>query len=157
MSIILPQIFTILLIVLMLIAGWTDIRSRTIPNEINAAIALLAMGWWLVCGLPLWPAIGIRIGVAFVVFAVFALMFALRMMGGGDVKMIAALALWLPFTSLMTMLTVMALSGGMITMFLLIRHRWRPNENKPQVPYGIAIAIGGLWVSGNGLLTMPGS
>jgi prepilin peptidase CpaA len=84
-------------------------------------------------------------------------MFALRMMGGGDVKMIAALALWLPFASLMTMLTVMALSGGIITLFLLARHRWRPNENKPQVPYGIAIAIGGLWVSGNGLLTITAS
>jgi prepilin peptidase CpaA len=154
MSNILAQIFTILLIVLLLIAGWTDIRSRTIPNEVNLAIALLAIGWWFICGLSLWPAIGIRIAVALVVFAIFALMFALRMMGGGDVKMIAALALWLPFTSLMTMLTVMALSGGIITLFLLARHRWRPNENKPQVPYGIAIAIGGLWVSGNGLLTI---
>jgi prepilin peptidase CpaA len=57
----------------------------------------------------------------------------------------------------MTMLTVMALSGGIITLFLLARHRWRPNENKPQVPYGIAIAIGGLWVSGNGLLTITTS
>jgi prepilin peptidase CpaA len=157
MSNILAQIFTILLIVLLLIAGWTDIRSRTIPNEVNLAIALLAIGWWFICGLSLWPAIGIRIAVALVVFAIFALMFALRMMGGGDVKMIAALALWLPFTSLMTMLTVMALSGGIITLFLLARHRWRPNENKPQVPYGIAIAIGGLWVSGNGLLTITTS
>lgn len=150
---VLPQIFTILLIVLLLMAGWTDIRSRTIPNEINAAIALLAIGWWLVCGLPVWPVIGLRLVVALAVFAVFAGMFALRMMGGGDVKMIGALALWLPFGSLMTMLTVMALSGGALTLFLLIRHRWRPNENKPQVPYGIAIAIGGLWVAGNGLLT----
>lgn len=157
MSNILAQIFTILLIVLLLIAGWTDIRSRTIPNEVNLAIALLAIGWWFVCGLPFWPGIGIRIAVAIVVFVIFALMFALRMMGGGDVKMIAALALWLPFASLMTMLTVMALSGGIITLFLLARHRWRPNENRPQVPYGIAIAIGGLWVSGNGLLTITAS
>jgi prepilin peptidase CpaA len=157
MSNILAQIFTILLIVLLLIAGWTDIRSRTIPNEVNLAIALLAIGWWFVCGLSFWPGIGIRIAVAIVVFVIFALMFALRMMGGGDVKMIAALALWLPFASLMTMLTVMALSGGIITLFLLARHRWRPNENRPQVPYGIAIAIGGLWVSGNGLLTITAS
>lgn len=153
MSTIPGQIFTILLIVLLLMAGWTDIRSRTIPNEINAAIAILAIGWWLACGLPLWPAVGIRIAVALVVFGIFTVLFALRMMGGGDVKMIGALALWLPFGSLMTMLMVMALSGGVLTLFLLIRHRWRPNENMPQVPYGIAIALGGLWVSGNGLLT----
>jgi len=112
-------------------AAWTDIKTRTISNELNAAIALLAVG----------------------LFMLFAMLFMLRMMGGGDVKMIAALALWLPFNALMAMLTVMALAGGAITVFLLVRQRWRPNAARPEVPYGVAIAIGGLWVIANGLLT----
>ena len=153
MSIQFPDLFGILLAVLLLMAAWTDIKTRTISNELNAAIALLAVAFWWVAGDALWPDVAIRIGVALLLFAVFAVLFILKMMGGGDVKMIAALALWLPFSSLMVMLTVMALAGGVITLFLLIRQRWRPNAARPEVPYGVAIAIGGLWVIANGLLT----
>ncbi len=153
MSIQFPDLFGILLAVLLLMAAWTDIRTRTISNEVNAAIALLAIAFWWVVGETIWPDLAIRIGVALLVFGVFALLFMIRMIGGGDVKMIAALALWLPFQALMSMLTVMALTGGLISAFLLIRQRWRPNADRPEVPYGVAIAIGGLWVIANGLLT----
>lgn len=153
----LPRIFVTLLIVLLLMAAWTDIRSRTISNEINAAIAILAIGWWWVCGEALWPDVAIRIAIAAGLFVACVGLFALNMMGGGDVKMIGAIALWLPFPLLMEMLTVMAIAGGIITLFMLIRHRWRRNEDRPQVPYGVAIAAGTLWVSANGLLTMTGA
>ena len=153
MTIQLPDLFGILLAVLLLMAAWTDIRSRTISNEINITIALLAVIFWIVAGEALWPDVAIRIGVALVLFVLFAILFMLKMMGGGDVKMIAALALWLPFSALMVMLTVMALAGGVITLFLVIRQRWRPNAERPEVPYGVAIAAGGLWVIANGLLT----
>jgi prepilin peptidase CpaA len=149
-----PDIFSVLLIVLLVMASWTDIRTRTISNELNAAIAILAVIWWGFSGEPVWPDVALRVGIALMVFAAFAGLFAIRMMGGGDVKMIAALALWLPLPELMTMLIVMALAGGAITLFLLIRHRWRQNEDRPEVPYGVAIAIGGVWVIANGLLTI---
>ncbi|KKC24406.1 A24 family peptidase [Sphingomonas sp. SRS2] len=153
MNVQLPDIFGIMLAVLLLMAAWTDIKTRTISNELNATIALLAIGFWYVAGESLWPDVALRIAVALGLFVIFALLFMLKMMGGGDVKMIAALALWLPFNALMIMLTVMALAGGVITAFLLIRARWRPNAARPEVPYGVAIAIGGLWVIANGLLT----
>jgi prepilin peptidase CpaA len=150
----LPDIFGILLAVLLLIAAWGDYRTRTIANEVNATIALLAIGWWWVSGETLYPDIALRIGLALGLFAIFAGLFMLGMMGGGDVKMIAALALWLPFPALLTMLAVMAIAGGAITLFLMIRRRFRPNEEGPiEVPYGIAIAAGGLWIIANGLLT----
>ena len=150
------DIFGILLAVLLLMAAWTDIKTRTISNELNATIALLAIVFWFVIGEPL-PDIALRVGVAVGVFALFAGLFMLRMMGGGDVKMIAALALWLPINALFVMLTVMALAGGVITVVLLIRQRWRPNAGRPEIPYGVAIAIGGLWVIANGLLTTTGA
>lgn len=153
MSIQLPDLFGILLAVMLLMAAWTDIKTRTISNELNAAIALIAVAFWWVAGDALWPDVAIRIGIAVLLFFIFAGLFMLKMMGGGDVKMIAALALWLPFNALMVMLTVMALAGGVITVVLLIRQRWRPNAERPEVPYGVAIAIGGLWVIANGLLT----
>jgi prepilin peptidase CpaA len=153
MSIQLPDLFGILLAVLLLMAAWTDIRTRTISNELNAAIALFAIAFWWVTGEALWPDIAIRVGVALLLFALCAGLFMLRMMGGGDVKMIGALALWLPLKALAPMLTVMALAGGVITLILLIRQRWRPNAEKPEVPYGVAIALGGIWVIANGFLT----
>ena len=153
MTVQLPDIFGVLLAVLLLMAAWTDIKTRTISNELNATIALLAIGFWWVAGESLWPDVALRIAVAMGIFILFALLFMLRMMGGGDVKMIAALALWLPFSALMVMVTVMALAGGVITLFLVIRQRWRPNAERPEVPYGVAIAAGGLWVIANGLLT----
>lgn len=155
MTVQLPDIFGVLLAVLLIMAAWTDIKTRTISNELNAAIALLAIGFWWVAGESLWPDVALRIAIALGIFIVFALLFMLKMMGGGDVKMIAALALWLPFSALIVMLTVMALAGGAITVFLLVRHHWRPNAARPEVPYGVAIAVGGLWVIANGLLTTP--
>ena len=41
-------------------------------------------------------------------------------MGGGDVKLIGALALWLPLPALIWMLVVMSLIGGAVTLALLI-------------------------------------
>jgi prepilin peptidase CpaA len=149
----LPDLFGILLAVLLLMAAWTDIRTRTISNELNAAIAIFAIAFWWAIGEPLWPDVALRIAVALGLFLLFAVLFMLRLIGGGDVKMIAALALWLPVQALMQMLTIMALSGGVIAIILLIRQRWRPNAAKPELPYGVAIAIGGLWVIANGLLT----
>ncbi len=149
----LSDIFGILLAVLLLMAAWSDLRTRTIPNELNAVIALLAIGWWWVSGESLWPDIALRLALALGTFALFAGLFLLRMMGGGDVKMIAAIALWLPFDALVTMLIVMAITGGIITLAMLIRRKFRPNDQSIEVPYGVAIAIGGIWVVANGLLT----
>ncbi len=134
-------------------AAWADIRTRTISNELNATIALLAIAFWFVVGEAVWPDLAIRIGIAVGLFLLFAVLFLMRWMGGGDVKMIGALALWLPLPALVAMLTVMALAGGVIALVLLIRQKWRPNAEKPEVPYGVAIALGGLWVIANGLLT----
>jgi prepilin peptidase CpaA len=123
---------TILLVILGLIlvsAGIEDARKREIANWKNAAIALLAVPWWIASGLPLWPDIAIQIGIAVIVFALFAAAFHFGVMGGGDVKMIGALALWFPFQPLLTMLI----------------DKWvRRQSAQPEVPYGIAIAIAAL-------------
>lgn len=138
---------TILLVMLGLIlvsAGIEDARKREIANWKNAAIALLAVPWWIANSLPLWPDIAIQIGVALIVFALFAAAFHFGMMGGGDVKMIGALALWFPFQPLLTMLIIMSLAGGAITLLMLIDKWVRRQSAQPEVPYGIAIAIAAL-------------
>jgi len=137
----------ILLVVLGLIlvsAGIEDARKREIANWKNAAIALLAVPWWVANGLALWPDIALQIAIAIAVFALFAAAFHFGMMGGGDVKMIGALALWFPFQPLVTMLIIMSLAGGAITLLMLIDKWLRRQSAQPEVPYGIAIAIAAL-------------
>ena len=133
---------------LLLAAGLEDVRTREIANAKTAAIALLAPLWWHANGLG-WGDVTVQVGVAAAVFALFVGAFALRQMGGGDVKLIGALALWLPPGPLAAMLVAMVLAGGAITLAILIEHRWRRRLSGGagrmiEVPYGGAIAIAGL-------------
>lgn len=133
---------------LLLSAGIEDARTREIADRKNAAIALIAPLWWWASGLPLWPDALFQIGGAVAMFLLFALAFRVGMMGGGDVKMIAALALWLPLGLLMRMLLLMSILGGVVTLVMLIDHRLRrAGDGKAiEVPYGVAIAMAGLLV-----------
>ena len=54
----------VLLGVLMVAAAISDLRSRTISNELNAAIALLAIPFWIASGLAAWPDVPIQFGAA---------------------------------------------------------------------------------------------
>jgi prepilin peptidase CpaA len=38
----------------------------------------------------------------------------------------------------------MSLAGGVLTLGLVAWHRAKRREGRPQVPYGVAIAVGGL-------------
>ena len=95
-------------------AGIQDARTREIANWKNAAIALLAPFYWWACGLAVWPDMAAQFGLALIVFALFIATFQFGWMGGGDVKMIGALALWLPLVPLVWMLIVMSLVGNLM-------------------------------------------
>ena len=133
---------------LLLSAGIEDARTREIADRKNAAIALIAPLWWWASGVPLWPDAMLQIGVAIGLFLLFALAFRVGMMGGGDVQMIAALALWLPLGPLMRMLLLMSIAGGIVTLAMLIDHRLRRSgsDGAIEVPYGVAIAMAGLLI-----------
>jgi prepilin peptidase CpaA len=131
---------------LLVSAGIQDARTREIANWKNAAIALLAPVWWWANGLAIWPDVAIQIGVALLVFAFFAGAFALGQMGGGDVKMIGALALWLPVMPLIWLIVLMSLLGGGLTLLMVAEKLVRRHERLLEIPYGVAIAIAGLLV-----------
>jgi prepilin peptidase CpaA len=135
------------------VAAWGDIRTRTIPNWLNLTIALAAPASWWASGMSPWPDMAIQVGIAALVFALFAGAFALGMMGGGDVKLIAALALWLPFGPLFDMLLLMAVLGGVLTLVMLVLHRLQKAQGQPEIPYGVAIALAGIVVLANQNLT----
>jgi len=146
MTIGLSWILLTALAAMLLAACWCDLKARTIPNGLNLAIALLAIPFWWSVGLPLWPDAALQFGVAALVFGLFAIAFALGAMGGGDVKLVAAIALWLPFQAVVALLFIMSLAGGALTLAMWIRHRLARRTEKLEIPYGVAIAFGGLWL-----------
>lgn len=131
------------LALLLVSAGIEDVRRREIANWKNGAIALLAPLWWWASGLGL-PEIGWQIGIALAASTLFITAFYFGCMGGGDVKMIGALALWLPLYPLIFMLIVMSLIGGVLTALMLIDKLVRRKSGDLEIPYGVAIACGAL-------------
>jgi len=133
------------LAIALLVAAVTDLRSRRIGNWLTGAIALAAPLFWMANGLDLWPDIAMQLGVALATFAVLAALFAIRAMGGGDVKLLTALALWIEPSLFLSFLFVMALLGGVVTILFGAWHVARRRRERLAVPYGVAIALAGQW------------
>ena len=96
--------------------------------------------------MPLWPDAAIQSASRLAVFALLAAAFYIGMMGGGDVKLAAALALWFSPASTLQFLVLMSLAGGVLTLIVLIAapNVAKKTEGRPEIPYGVAIAFGGL-------------
>ena len=138
------QLLLILLATLLVVAAVTDVRTFTISNKLNLAVALLAPVYWLAVPLSLWPEVPIQIAGALIVFILLAAAFYAGMMGGGDVKLAAAIALWFPPVLTIKFLVLMSVAGGVLTLGLLVWHRAKHREGRPEIPYGVAIAFGAL-------------
>jgi len=74
--------------------------------------------------------------------------FSAGWLGGGDVKLFAATALWLDFRSALWLVVFVMLAGGIVAIgYLMSRPFRRRREGKirgTRVPYGLAIAFGAL-------------
>jgi prepilin peptidase CpaA len=132
----------------LLISVYTDIRYRLILNSVTASIALAAPLYWYAVGDLTLVSVGLRLAVAALVFVFFALMFRFGAMGGGDVKLFSALALWFDWVWVIRLLFVASLIGAAVTIIFWGIHKARRQSGPVRVPYGVAIAIAGLWVAG---------
>lgn len=140
-------------------AAWSDLRDYIIPNRISIAVAAIYPAHIAATG-----AVDIVPGALASAAAVFAAgfaLFAFRIAGGGDVKLMTAAALWAGPAQMFEFLIMTALGGGLLAAFLAAR-AWRVNmEAQPdgtlahrivairdtKVPYGAAIALGGLYIA----------
>jgi prepilin peptidase CpaA len=134
----------LLLAVMLVVAATIDVRTFTISNRLNLTVALLAPLYWLSVALPVWPSVGIQLAAGAAVFVLLSGAFYAGMMGGGDVKLASALALWFSPASTVKFLVLMSLAGGVLTIGMLALHRARRRSGRPEIPYGVAIAFGGL-------------
>lgn len=132
----------------LIVSIYTDIRYRKIFNVVTLGIALLAPVYWYATGDIGLANIGIHLAIAVVTFILFAVMFHFRMMGGGDVKLFAALSLWFDWVTTMQLILFATLIGAFVTIFFMTIHKLRQGVGRAQIPYGVAIALAGLWVAG---------
>jgi len=138
-----------LLIVCLAAAAASDAVRYQIPNGLCLGVA----GAFVLYApaLPL-AAVAAHVATGLGVLALVAAGFALGLMGGGDAKLLAAVALWLGWRTLLPFLLVMALAGGVLGLALLAARRMAPEPVPPGrwwsrllsrqsgVPYGVAIA-----------------
>jgi prepilin peptidase CpaA len=127
----------------LLVAAVTDLRRREIDNWLNGAIALAAPLYWLASGLD-WVGMGFQIALALVTFVAACVLFALRQMGGGDVKLLTALALWFVPGSFAQLIMMMAVIGGAASVGMAVFNMQRvPGE---ALRDGLSTAAATLWV-----------
>ena len=132
----------------LLVSIYSDIRYRLIYNSVTASIALAAPLFWLATGTFGWPEIGYYLAAGIVTFLFFALFFYFGMMGGGDVKLFAAVALWFPPLVVVKFVFNASLLGALVTIIFYIIHKIRKGSGQVRVPYGVAISLAGLWCAG---------
>lgn len=148
---------------LLTLGAVSDVLRYRIPNAIPVALALLYLPAALAAGSDL-EQIAWHLGAGITVLLVGMALFFTNLLGGGDAKMLAATACWTGFPLLPPFLIVMALAGGILALVLMVlrqilrrtalgrRHEvagtWLGQQlARPRaVPYGLAIAIGGIAV-----------
>ena len=145
---------------LLVSAAWQDFRTLHIGNGLPIAIAAVFGVWAAVGhleGAYSITALGLSIACAAALFLVGAAAFAAGMLGGGDVKLLAAVGLFAGPAQVVDLLLVTALGGGLLGVAALAGAPLGPGAGpgeatlrgrlRGRLPYGPAIAVGGLWVA----------
>lgn len=129
----------------LLVAATTDLRRREIDNWLNAAIALAAPLYWLAAGLD-WVTVLFQLILALVTFMVACMLFAMRQMGGGDVKLLSALALWFVPGSFVQLIVIMGVIGGAASIAMAVFNMER--QAGEALRNTISTLVAALWVMG---------
>src|SRR3954453_5360881 len=109
-------IISILEILLLLYVATIDIATRLIRNEICLALALLGIAGQL--GSPMQVAQSLI--AAAILLLLLLVIYQRGLIGGGDVKLLVALALGLPLMGLFQLLNLTALAGGLLALVHLV-------------------------------------
>lgn len=140
---------TVLCVVAICLFFWaavTDIAARRIPNRIVLAVASLGVmrvAHDVLSGGSLGAAAS-DFAMAFAALACGATLHHLRLLGGGDVKLLAAGVLWLGSGGSLAFIIQVAVAGGVLAAGFLVLIAIRRGQSRPSLPYGVAIAFGGI-------------
>ncbi|MBF0356066.1 MAG: prepilin peptidase [Alphaproteobacteria bacterium] len=152
--------FLLLLPTLGALAGaGIDLLRFRIPNALTLGLAALFFPVALLAGLDGGDLLD-HLGAGAGMLAVGLLLFTVRLWGGGDAKLFAALSLWLGWQPLLAFVFAMTLAGGVLALALLLVRRisWPERVRrmpalrrllgaKSAMPYGVAMALGMIWMT----------
>jgi prepilin peptidase CpaA len=131
-----------------------DVRSRRLPTNIVLAVGALFFVDALARRMPVDDVI-VHLLLALGVFLVCAVLFAARMLGGGDAKLASVIFLWAGLALSLPALTLISLIGTVVSLISLATRSMNPVQRlMPMralamfsgtrgVPYGVALALGG--------------
>ncbi|HEX2885556.1 A24 family peptidase [Vineibacter terrae] len=172
---ILDQACVVAFPVVALLAARSDWSRFTIPNRLPVAIA----GLWVLHAVLLLlqgealASLVWSVGIALVVFLIGAGLFAANLLGGGDVKLLAAATLWAPLQFVLPFIAVVTVSGALLALaFLVPGFGNRPPDQaaaagmagngstagllmKRKTPYGVSIAVGSIAIALKLLNVLP--
>lgn len=152
------QLVLVVFVGLLLWAAVSDVCSMIIPNRVVLAIVALYPAWAIVAWPVIDPLMGIATGSA--VLAVGFVLFTFNLFGGGDVKLLAAVALWAGPSAIVDVFLATAVLGGAMALaswanLTLKRCAVTIRKNlvndvisarRQPIPYGAAIAGGGIYL-----------
>jgi prepilin peptidase CpaA len=136
--------------VLLVWAGAVDIVTKSIPNSIVLLLAAGFSAFAAAAGLSV-PQLFAHAFCALAVLTGGFFLYSQSLIGGGDAKLLASLALWSGFENILQLLVWISLAGGGLSLAWLLVHSTRTrlglaSASLPAIPYGAAIAAGALIV-----------
>lgn len=151
---------------LVVLAAVSDIRTMTIPNRIPLAVTgLFAIA--MATGVLPPVEIGLHVVVGVALFCLGVALFAAGLFGGGDAKLMPAVALFMGPAGVTAFIVHMAIAGGVLALAFLVVRRipmpagvrerpWVARLMAPNggIPYGIAIAAGAIAAAPHAPLVM---
>lgn len=152
--------------VVVLAAIYSDIKSLTIPNWISLVLVIAFLVTRPLTSMP-WSVVGLNFLCGSLFFAVGYGLFRVGLIGGGDVKLLAAVTVWIGFHSVFAFILLMSLIGAAVAVIwslrTFLRHRGATLSErmrammKTELPYGIAIGLAAIAtlsteISGRGAL-----
>jgi prepilin peptidase CpaA len=141
-------------LVCVLAAAVADMRRFEIPDGLSIALLVTAAGYGFFT-----PGFGwiSHIAAPLIMFGIGLLMFSRGWMGGGDIKLLIAIAAWTGLSGLPLQLVGVALAGGGLALVLIVvraglarngrdtAHMPRLFQADAPLPYAVAIAAGTIW------------
>jgi len=144
--------------VAMIFAGLRDLTTMTIPNWLTLMLVMVFFAAAAMTSMSL-EEIGLHTAVGFVTLLIGMVLFARGWIGGGDAKLMAAVALWVGWAQALPYFIVASILGGALTLVILgyrnlplpvfvMRHAWalRLHDRAEGVPYGLALAAAALLI-----------
>ncbi len=169
------QVSYVVFVILLAIAAIYDIWKLTIPNVVSVCLVVLFFA--VAAPSPFYVPWFEHLAAGILIFIAGAVLFRFGFVGGGDVKLLAAISLWTGLDLLSQLLLIGALIGGVLAIVLLVLRSampWITGKALPfgkqlwplsmipgqGVPYGVAIAAATVLIAGDfpvflGVVALP--